>query len=127
MMRSSLPVTPWYVLPKLSPEKLATHGGASGSSVWRGGLPVQRLVLGFLPTAMSGGASSAGVTPSPTVSEPASPSDEKFPAGGWFESASGGTGAYSTVSVGLVWGELSAEGTTGRSRSRASPTVVSGM
>src|SRR3954451_17441839 len=95
---------PWYVAPKLSPAKLATQGGASGSSVWRGGLPTQRFVDGVLTaggsTAAGGGGSSAGLgarpgraarppVPVPVSAGPetrpeldARPSDARFPAAG---------------------------------------------
>ena len=39
----------WPFDPPLSPSKNATHGGDSGSSVWRGGLPTHCLVDGVLP------------------------------------------------------------------------------
>src|SRR5258708_27033558 len=128
-MRTSSAVTPWYVMPPLSPTYAATHGGDSGSSVCRGpvGVLVQRRWVGtplfevppLLAAPPPGGPWSAscwsgpvcGASP-PRVFEPPRPSDEKLPPGGGLLWSVGGTGAYSAVSVGLVCGRLSADGST---------------
>ena len=129
--------------------KLATQGGANGSSVWRGGLPTQRFVDGVLiaggRTAPGGGGSSAagagpGPGPSPPVPTPVSagpetmpglearPSETRLPAagGGGGSSSDGGTGAYSSVSVGLAWGRFSADGRTATAMRTASAMASSG-
>src|SRR5437763_753180 len=41
-MRISESVTPREVCPPLSPSQYGTHGGDCGSSIWRGGSPMQR-------------------------------------------------------------------------------------
>ena len=119
----------------MSPVKLATQGGASGSSVWPGGEPTQRLVDGVFTAGGraaagggGGGSSAAGAGPGPLPAPPvptplsdgpetrpgldASPSETRLPAagGGGGSLSEGGTGAYSSVSVGLAWGRFSAEG-----------------
>src|SRR5688500_1376092 len=109
-MRTSSPVTPWYVAPKLSPSNDAEHGGERGSSVWRGGLPTHRLVNGVFfepPGSVAGGgrsSSSSSSSPPPSPSPPSAPSDSrpsepasdselKLPSGGVGGSSSvGGTG-----------------------------------
>src|SRR5439155_15018431 len=119
------------------------------SSVWRGGLPTQRLVDGVLMaggrTAAGGGGSSAagagpGPGPVPPVPTPVSagpetrpgleaiPSEARLPAagGGGGSSSDGGTGAYSSVSVGFAWGRSSAEGSTATAMRTASAMASRG-
>src|SRR5207253_4548251 len=58
----------------------------------------------------------------------ASPSEARFPAagGGGGSSSEGGTGAYSSVSDGLAWGRLRAEGSTTRAMRAATPRASRG-
>src|SRR5688500_4735009 len=110
--RISSPVTRGYVAPPVSPLRIGAHGGDSESSVCRGGLPTQRFVEGLVPLAAGGGGattSSPGPPPSspPPAPPPSMPDDEprpteaRLPCGGASCWSSGGTGAYSCVSVGL--------------------------
>src|SRR5919109_964170 len=105
--------TPFAVAPPFFPSKNGTHGGESGSSVWRGGLPTQFFGRGL--NSGNGGGGTRGSAPIPSPPAPM-PEDEAVLVWLKFADAAAscfpGTGAYSALALGLVWGTLRGLGST---------------